>query len=110
MTFPLVFLSGAALLFQQWDDSATHMTARPACTRKLVGLMWPPEANTQPAVLHKLSRQGKLTICSRGTWRHKWTSPSVHVSQLKKEKPQSAVAARDAKPAGTTAANLTEEP
>jgi hypothetical protein len=109
MMFPLIFLSSAALLFQMTDDSATPLTTRPACTRKLVGLMWPPEANSQPAVLHKLSREGKLTICSRGTWRHQWTSPSVHVSQLKKKKPQTAVAARDAKSPGT-AASVAEEP
>ena len=32
----------------------------------------------------KLARLGELRMCTRGAWRYRWESPTVHVSQLGK--------------------------
>lgn len=32
----------------------------------------------------KLARSGELRLCTRGTWRYRWESPTVHVGQLAK--------------------------
>jgi hypothetical protein len=58
---------------------------RPACNSETVGRMWPAEANTDPIALHKFSRAGSLWVCSRGTWRYRWTQPSVSVKDLKEQ-------------------------
>ena len=56
----------------------------PGCSAKLRGQFWPPEANQDRGLLMKLARMGELRMCTRGAWRYRWESPTVHVSQLGK--------------------------
>jgi hypothetical protein len=56
---------------------------RPACRAALVGQMWPAEANDDRRLALELSRKGELWICQRGPWKHSWTSPTVHIRQLR---------------------------
>jgi hypothetical protein len=56
----------------------------PNCSAKPRGQFWPPEANQDRGLLLKLARLGELHMCTRGAWRYRWESPTVHVSQLAK--------------------------
>lgn len=57
---------------------------RPACGAMTRGLMWPLEANANARLAVELSRHGLLEICSRSSWKFRWTAPVVHISQLRK--------------------------
>ncbi len=63
-------------------DEASLLAPRPACTAENHLKMWPPLANASPADAHALARSGRLEICTHGTWRYRWSSPTVHISQL----------------------------
>ena len=58
------------------------LTVRPACTAETHLQMWPPSANDSAAAAHAFARNGHLEICTRGAWRYRWSSPTVHISQL----------------------------
>jgi hypothetical protein len=59
---------------------------RPACNAKMFGETWPPAANSDSRLLNELARRGELQICTRGAWRYRWTSPTVHINQLLKRR------------------------
>jgi len=60
----------------------TSEPARPACDASLLGQLWPLEANHDPKLANRLAREGLLSICNRGAFRYRWTSPTVHIRQL----------------------------
>lgn len=57
---------------------------KPACHAHLRGLLWPLEVNHNPRLLVDYSRSGEIEICSKGKWKHQWTSLVVNVRQLRK--------------------------
>jgi len=70
----------------------------PSCSAKLRGTYWPEDANHDPNLLMKLARKGELRMCTRGTWRYRWESPTVHVSQFAKHDPNKPQADEPAAP------------
>jgi hypothetical protein len=69
-----------------------------ACSAKLRGRFWPQEANQDRGLLVKLARWGELCVCTRGIWRCRGESSTVHVNQLAR--------GGDAKPRGGDPAAL----
>jgi hypothetical protein len=65
-------------------DAASPEKTMPACSAKRRGTFWPDQANQDRNLLMKLARSGELRLCTRGTWRYRWESPTVHVGQLAK--------------------------
>jgi hypothetical protein len=61
---------------------ASTLATRPACIAENHLQMWPPWANDSAAEANALAKSGRLEICTRGAWRYRWTSPTVHISQL----------------------------
>lgn len=77
--FSLLLLGGLLAV-----DAAA--AARPVCNGENAGVMWPLEANFNPALVSKLSRDGQLWLCGRGHWRFRWEKAAVHVNQLLQER------------------------
>jgi hypothetical protein len=71
--FLIAFLACGCAFAQQAE--------RPACTSKLSGAFWPEEANRDPRLAIRLSREGTLEICSRGSWRFRWSLVSINAKR-----------------------------
>jgi hypothetical protein len=78
-TTPLFLALLAALGKQAGLDPAL---TRPACNAEMRGKYWPLEANDDRALAQRLLREGRLELCTRGVWRYRWISPTVHYSTL----------------------------
>lgn len=65
--------------------SPSHQAAKPKCTRKLRGEMWPAAANSDPTALQRAARSGKLEVCAATAWRYRWQSMTVTAAQLARE-------------------------
>lgn len=77
----ILLISGQSSNEPPAAESGT-LTIRPACNAETHLQMWPPWANDSAAEAHALARNGRLEICTRGAWRYRWTSPTIHISQL----------------------------
>ena len=71
-------------------EPPTPEVPKPQCSRGNAGHFWPQEANTDAALARRLSREGKLEICTRTTWSYRWLSPTVSVQDLGKRKTREA--------------------
>ena len=69
---------------------------KPVCNSKVRGQFWPAEANTDRELLGRLVQQGKLEVCSYGTWRYGWRTLTVNVRDLAKEPARNEAAATPA--------------
>lgn len=58
---------------------------RPVCREENEGKMWPASANDNWREALELAREGRLEICSRGPWRFRWSSPTVHIRELREK-------------------------
>jgi hypothetical protein len=56
--------------------------AKPRCTGKIRGTLWPEAANTDHKALQRAARSGKLEVCAATTWRYRWQPMTVTVTQL----------------------------
>jgi hypothetical protein len=55
----------------------------PACTKSNRGQVWPEEAARDPKLYSKLARCGELLVCTQGSKRSHWESPTVRLDQLR---------------------------
>jgi hypothetical protein len=73
--------------------------ARPQCSSKNQGQLWPEAANHDAKLMSHLMRCGELFICVRGVWHYHWEAPSIRLDQLAGHSKSKAAKSRAAKPA-----------
>jgi len=97
--FPVkAVLAGALITVTVNARAATPEKPMPSCSAKLRGTFWPEEANHDRNLLMKFARNGELRMCTRGTWRYRWESPTVHISQIGKRESTKPVGGEQAAP------------
>ncbi len=69
----------ALILISQVPILAQDARVRPRCTAKLRASFWPPEANTDAQLGHRLAREGTLEMCTLVGWRYKWSPLTINV-------------------------------
>ena len=68
------------------------------CSAKLRGRFWPEQANSDSNLAGTLTRAGDLEICAVRFLKYGWETPTVHISQLAKEREQKIAKHRPAAP------------
>ncbi len=61
-------------------EATAPAPGRPACRAETRGMFWPLEANENPRLISRFSREGRLELCTRGAWRYSWKQLSVRVT------------------------------
>lgn len=83
--------------------------ARPQCSARNQGQLWPEAANHDSKLMSHLMRCGELLICVRGVWHYHWEAPSIRLDQLARHSKSAADESKTAKSKPGTPAAVCEE-
>ena len=67
------------------DLSPMAAAEPPKCEKATRTLFWPEEANNDARAAVRLAREGKLLMCTRGTFRYKWQPVAMNVKAAEAE-------------------------
>lgn len=73
---------GLVLSLAAWSAWSAGDGPPVKCGKRNAGTFWPPEANTDAALLRQAGRCGTLRYCGRATFGWKWQAMTVNVQSL----------------------------